>query len=182
MTNSTKVCYQLGIEKKKKIRDRHAWIHFLQIFVSHDKNTIFHSHHDQRHSSNVLKWTKQRKINASVWGKRWSACRQTVQWINNQRITNSLSPPSKYHPSHNTTQLEREIQFIISPTRRWRLCVLSQSSTQFSPSAGCVSDPQEWKWPSVSALHALAGLRLTSALFFISMGWQKCWGISLLCA
>lgn len=36
-----------------------------------------------------------------------------------QRITNPLGHPSTYHPSDNTTQLERETQFIISPTRRW---------------------------------------------------------------
>lgn len=36
-------------------------------------------------------------------------------WINNQRKANPLSRPSKHHPSHNTTQLEREQNSLFTP-------------------------------------------------------------------
>lgn len=63
---------------------------------------------------------------------------QTEQRINNQRIVNPLSHSFKYHPSHNTTQLESGTECVISPTQRGLLCVLWARCMY---SDGYVSDP-----------------------------------------
>lgn len=115
------------------------WFHFLQTHEFHNKNTTWAVRH---FSSDVFKkWINQillrQKLKRVFVVGDDHACRQTVarptvdqQSKNNKSFEPSLQIPPK---SQNTTQLERETQLIISPTRRWRLCVLSQTSTQFSP-------------------------------------------------